>query len=322
MIATSLFRPDASPAEPSMTEWPNLCQDDENLLWVDLRAPSDTEVARVVEVLGIDPRALETSRRPDRRPAVRFYRDHALVTSMAVQVDTMEDQPRLSATALDLFVGRNFLVSLHPQPLPFAQELEERTATHPRLGRLDSTYLLYLVLDTMVGHYAQEFGQIEDDVERLEEQLLSDPGRDALDKAVRLKHHIHELRNVVAPHREAFGVLVAGDYPPADRNMEGYFRDLLAHLGGLIDRMDHVRDIVTGSYNLYISNVSQRTNQQLRVLTFLSAVLLPMTLITGLFGTNFTLSEYTAWEGFYIMLVGMALITLGLLAFFHLRRWL
>lgn len=322
MITTSLFRLNESPTAPDMTEWPGLCQDDENLLWVDLQDPSDAELAEVMEHLDIDPRALDTCRREDRRPSVRFYRNHSLVTSLAVDVDPTEDLPRLTATPLDLFVGRNFLVSLHRQSLPFAQELEERTSTHPRLGRLDATYLLYLILDTMVWHYTKEFEEVEDQVELLEEQLLRDPGRDALDKAVRLKHHINDLRSLIAPHREAFGVLIAGDFPPAERRMEGYFRDLLAHLGSLIDRIDHVRDIVTGSYNLYISNVGQRTNQQLRVLTFLSAVLLPMTVIAGLFGTNFTLSEYTTAEGFYVMLAGMVLITVALLVFFHRRHWL
>ena len=305
-----------------MAEWPRLCSDDANLLWVDLEAPSDQELAGVVDVLGIDPRAVATTRRPERRPAVRFYRAHALVTGVAVEVETLSAPPRLSVIPLDLFVGRNFLVSLHERPLPFADELEERTATHPRLGRLDAAYLLYLLLDALVGHYAQEFAEVEDDLEALEEQLLRDPGRDALDHAVRLKHQIHELRRLIAPHREAFGVLVAGDYPPAERQVEGYFRDLLAHLSGLIDRMDHVRDVVTGSYNLYISNLSHRTNQQLRVLTFLSAVLLPMTLLTGIFGTNFTLKEYEFFEGFYVMLIGMTVISAGMLAFFRWRRWL
>jgi magnesium transporter len=143
-----------------------------------------------------------------------------------------------------------------------------------------------------------------------------------LNRAVELQRRIHSLRRLVLPHRETFGALVAADSPVTPQNVEPYFRDILANLNRLIDRLDHLRDIVSGSYNLYISNVTYRTSQQLRVLTFLSAVLLPMTVITGLFGTNFPLSEYNAWEPFYVMLAGMALITAGMLAFFHWRRWL
>jgi magnesium transporter len=79
---------------------------------------------------------------------------------------------------------------------------------------------------------------------------------------------------------------------------------------------------VTASYNLYISNITFRTNQELRVLTFLSAILLPMTVITGVFGTNFKMAEYEFFEGFYVMLAGMVLGTVGMLSFFKWRRWL
>lgn len=305
-----------------MPDWPSVCSDDANLLWVDMEAPSEENLTKVAELFKIDPRAVYTIQRSDRRPTVRTYRDHHLVTGVALNVDTTEKEPRLTTIPLDLLVGRNFLISLHQGPLPFAEELEERTATNPRLGRLDSSYLLYMLLDTLVSHYAREFDEVEDEVERLEEQLLSDPGRDALDQVVVMKHYIHELRRLISPHRQAFGVLVAADHQIPEQNVEGYFRDLLVHLGSLIERMDHVRDILTGSYSLYISNISHRTNQQLRVLTFLSAVLLPMTLITGIFGTNFTLAEYQYWEPFYVMLAGMGLIAMGLLMFFRLRRWL
>jgi magnesium transporter len=112
-------------------------------------------------------------------------------------------------------------------------------------------------------------------------------------------------------------------------NLELYFRDLQSHLAGNIQRLDHMRDALTGSYNLYISNMSfrlsdlsYRTNEQLKVLTFLSAVLLPMTVITGLFGTNFALSEYGSWQPFYLMLAGMAVMSVGLLVFLRWRRWL
>jgi magnesium transporter len=318
-----VFRADRPPAAADLAAWPALYADDDNLLWVDVVASDEVELARVTEALAIDPRALATTRRPDRRPTVRVYPAHALVTGVAAEVHTPAGgEPVLEAVPLDLFVGRNFLLSLHARPLPFLDELEERTATDPRLGRLDAAYLLYLLLDTLVDHYAREFGEVEDAVERLEEQLLREPGRDALNEAVRLKGHIYDFRRLVAPHRDAYTALVAGDVSARAGPVEGYFRDLLVQLGSLIDRMDHVRDLATGSYNLYISNISHRTNQQLRVLTFLSAVLLPMTVLTGIFGTNFALAEYQAWEPFYVMLGGMGLITAGLLAFFRRRRWL
>jgi magnesium transporter len=183
--------------------------------------------------------------------------------------------------------------------------------------------LLYVLLDTIVGHYAREFDEVEDRVERLEEQLLHQPGRAALDQATLMKRHVLTLRRLIAPHREAFGVLAAADIPLIrDAEVEVYFRDLVDHLDEFIDRLDHARDVLTGAFNLYLSNISHRSNQELRVLTFLSAVLLPMTVITGLFGTNFALTEYQSWEPFYIMVVGMGVLAAGMLAYMRWRHWL
>ena len=101
-----------------------------------------------------------------------------------------------------------------------------------------------------------------------------------------------------------------------------HFRNLIGRLDNHVQRLDHARDVLTSAYSLYLANTGHRTNQQLKVLTFLSAVLLPMTVITGLYGTNFTMAEYSTWEGFYAMLTAMGAIALGMLAFFAWRRWL
>jgi magnesium transporter len=264
-------------------------------------------------------------RRTNRRPLVRVFREHFLVAAFSVEVCEEQAGPRISLVEVDVVVGRKFLISVHKprRPLPFSQELDSRTATNPYLSGLPSTYLLYILLDTIVGHYAREFDAVEDRVERLEEQLLREPGRAGLDAATLMKRHVINLRRLIAPHRQAFGILAAADVPFIEQeDAQEYYHDLLDNLDDFIERIDHARDVLTGAYNLYISNISHRTNQELRVLTFLSAVLLPMTVVTGLFGTNFALAEYNAWQPFYVMLAGMGLLAAGMLAFMHWQRWL
>src|SRR6266542_1290859 len=325
-VRTWLYRADRPPARADVQEWPELCRDDGNLLWVDLTDPADETLAEVSRRRGIDPRAARITQRPHTRPLVRTFQDHFVVTAFSVDVDETPaergHEPTLTVTEVNAVAGRNFLLSVHNRPLPFLKELEERTALNPQLGRLDSSYLLYVLLDTLVSDYSREFDEVEDEVEALEERLLRERGRAALDDVLRMERHIHTVRRTIAPHRHAFGVLAAPDSPVPQTQGEAYFRDLVQHVDNLLERLEHARDTVTGTYGLYISNVSYRTSQELRVLTFLSAVLLPMTVITGIFGTNFRLSEYDAWEPFYVMLVGMALMTVGLLAFFRWRKWL
>lgn len=325
-VRTWLYRSDRPPTRADVQDWPSLCEDDENLLWVDMTNPSEDVLDEVSKLLGIDPRAARITRRPSTRPLVRTFKDHFVVTAFSVDVDETPaaggSVPTMQVVELNAVAGHNFLLSVHDGPLPWLKELEKRTAANPQMGRLESSYLLYVLLDTLVGDYAREFEEVEDEVERLEEALLRDTGRGAFDQVMVMKRHIHAVRRIVSPHRTAFGLLAAPDSPVPQQDVEVYFRDLIQHLDNLLERLEHARDTVTGSYNLYISNISFRTNQELRVLTFLSAILLPMTVITGVFGTNFKMGEYEFFEGFYVMLLGMALGTTGMLGFFKWRKWL
>ena len=299
--------------------------DNADLLWLDVEAPTEQELQQMLSPFEVDAHAAAILRRPNRRPFVRVYREHFLVVALSIEVSEERAGPQIGVVEVDLVVGRKFLISVHKhsRPLPFVEELELRTATNPYLSGLPSTYLLYVLLDTIVGQYAREFDEVEDRVERLEEQLLRQPGRAALDEATLMKRHVLTLRRLVAPHREAFGVLAAADISLVrDAQVEIYFRDLVDHLDEFVDRLDHARDVLTGAFNLYLSNISHRSNQELRVLTFLSAVLLPMTVITGLFGTNFALTEYNSWEPFYVMLAGMGALAAAMLAYMRWRHWL
>lgn len=320
MIRARLLRSKLPPVEAEAADWSALSADDATILWIDLEAPSEEEFAQVIRRLDIDPRAAQAARSVGSRPGVLTYEQHYLVMARCGDVDE-EDGPVVVITELDMLVGKNYLISLHERPLPFSAEVEDRIAAYGSLGRFDASFLLYVLLHSLVVHHRRVAEDVEERVAQLEEDLLGNPGRGGLNRAVELQRQVRSLRRLVLPHRETFGVLVTADSPISPQNVEPYFRDVLADLNRLVDRLDHLRDIVSGSYTLYISNVSYRTSQQLRVLTFLSAVLLPMTVITGLFGTNFTLIEYRAWEPFYAMLAGMGLIAAGMLAFFHWRRW-
>jgi magnesium transporter len=209
-------------------------------------------------------------------------------------------------------------------PLPFAEELEERLASNPHIGAFDAAYALYLLLDSMLDDYSQKFDHVEARAELLENHLIGRPGWGILADVARTKRYIQKLRRVLGPHRELFTTLTAPDspvnfLPNVDVQV---FRDLIGRLDGLLLRLDHVRDVATSAYDLYLSNMGYQTNQQLKVLTFMSAVLMPMTLVVGLFGTNFKLAAYDAPGPFYVMLAGMGALAVGMLAYFHHRRWL
>jgi Mg2+ and Co2+ transporter CorA len=159
-----------------------------------------------------DRRAMVTVKQANRRPIVRVYRDHFVVTVQAVDVED-DSTARVHVIEIDVIVGRNVIVSLHPGPLPFAEELSERTSSNPHIGTFDAVYALYLLLDSMLDDCSQKFDRVEARAERLENRLSGTSSRRILTDIAQTKRYIQKLRRVLGPHREAFTTLTAPDSP-------------------------------------------------------------------------------------------------------------
>src|SRR5919199_2963133 len=170
MIRAVLFRPTQPPREVPQADWAAVQGEDHVILWVDAESPTREEFGELARTLAIDPRAVERVRRVT-RPATRTYRGHYLVTAQAVDVDERR-MPRIVVTELDIVVGGSFVLTAHDGPLPFLADIEERTAAFADVGAFDPSYLLYVLLDTLVSQYTRELDEVEDHVERLEEQIL------------------------------------------------------------------------------------------------------------------------------------------------------
>jgi Mg2+ and Co2+ transporter CorA len=213
MLRARLFREEHEPQEVSEADWEKLPKDPANLLWVDLESPTDDDLKRVAQIIELDPRAAAILRDPQKRPLVRVYKDHFVVT--AVTAALLQDSPlqRIERIEVDLLVARKLLVSVHKEPLPFADELSERTATNPKLGAFDASSLLYVVIDTLLDHFSQLLDTVEEQAERLEDRLLMDTASSRLRDVGLLKRRVRLLRRVLSPHQESLTTLISPDSP-------------------------------------------------------------------------------------------------------------
>jgi magnesium transporter len=143
-------------------DWPALRGDDANLLWVDLEDAATPEMEHVSRLLDIDQRTVEAARLAAPRPAARPIGDQYIVTLLALKPEWHGPDKVTTASELDVLLGRNYLVSFHQQPLPFAAALHERVTMNRHVGSFDASYLLYLLLDVLVLSYAQQFAVVED----------------------------------------------------------------------------------------------------------------------------------------------------------------
>ena len=253
-----------------------------------------------------------------------LYPERFFVSATVPRLDT--GALRIHAGELDLIVGNNVLVSTHKLPLPFTEPIMARAWHNPDLVQLDSAFMLYIVLDELVAYDEQLNSQLQGEIEQVEEQALRQTSDDFLEQLLHFKRYAFALEQLADQHREIFVAFLRPDFGwVAGVEMEMYFRDLEHRLAHLLDRLREAKEAINGTFEIYVSNLTHRTNQIIKVLTLVSTVLLPTTVIIGLFGTNLATmlqpSPVTTSLEFIAMLLSILLVSGGILWGFRRRGW-
>jgi magnesium transporter len=316
-----LFQEDAEPRQVTLEELPRLVADDAYFVWVDLSGYDPSDLEQVAEQLDLPEAAVRVALAGWQRPRLGVFRDRYFV---AVTVPHAElAAQRVLASELDLFVGRNYLVSAHKRPLPFAERVLARAVQNPALLKLDSAFLLSILIDELLAHFEALTEELEDEVEAMEERALTDASDALLEDILHLKRFAFALYRLASQHRATLEAFLRPDFPLVGGDViEPYFRDLDERLGRLLDALGAVKESINGSFDLYVSQVAHRTNDIMKILTIVSVTLLPASVILGFFGTNFESPRIGTTGGFIVMMALIVLTTVGSLALFARRGWI
>jgi len=323
-VVAWVFRPGGAPRTVTTDELPGIVADDANVAWVDLAGYAEPDLRALGERVAVNPAAVEAALAAWQRPRVDAFGDQLRVSATVAQLEAADDgQMRVVAGQLDLFVRANALVSAHRLPLPFAERVLARATQSPDLPRLDAAYLLYAVLDELIHHTERLAESQEDAIEAIEERALRNPGDGYLSDLLHLKRAVFALGRLVDQHREIFAAFLRPEFGlVAGREIETYFRDLEARYDHLQNRFANAKQAVDGAFEVYVSHVAHRTNEVMRLLTVVSTVLLPASVILGLFGTAFEGVPLYTSTAFIVMVLLIAAVTGSILVAFHRRGWL
>jgi magnesium transporter len=316
-----LFQEDAEPREVTLEELPTLAAEDACFVWVDLSGYVPSDLAQVAQQLDLPEAAVRVALAGWQRPRLGVFRDRFFV-AVTVPHGELADQ-RVLASELDLFVGRNYLVSAHKRPLPFAERVMARAVQNPALLKLDSAFLLSILIDELLAHYEVLTEELEDQVEAMEERALTDSSDALLEDLLHLKRFAFAVYRLSSQHRATLEAFLRPDFPLVGGDViEPYFRDLDVRLGRLLDALEAAKESINGSFDLYVSQVAHRTNDIMRVLTIVSVTLLPASVILGFFGTSFESPRINTTSGFIVMTALIVLTTVGSLVLFARRGWI
>jgi magnesium transporter len=320
-VSVLVFGDGDEPREGRLAEVPDLVSQDSKFVWVDLSDYDPDDLRMIAELLGLNRVAVHVALSPWQRPRLDSFKDHYFVAATIARIDNAAR--RIQAGQLDLFVGNNFLVSMHKLPLPFSDNIIARSQHNPELLDLDSSYMLYIVLDELLAYYEELSEEVRGDVEAAEEQALSDPTDTFLQDVLHLKRYVFALDQLVEQHRQVFEAFLRPDFSfVSSQEVDVYFRDLDNRLKRLLDTLRSTRDSVNGAFDIYVSHISHRTNNIIRVLTIVSTVIFPMTLVVSFFGTSFKDLPIYSTSGFVAMIVILVVMVVGILAVLKQQRWI
>jgi magnesium transporter len=294
----------------------------DGLLWVDLEAASREEGGLLADVFSFHHLAIDDCYNSHIDPAkVDDYGDHLFIVAQALRYEP--EQRRLDATELDLFLGPNYVVSFHEEPLPFVDALRRRCSEGgPDLAR-GADFLAHALLDGLVDDYQPAVELIDETLERLEELVLGEPRTAFLQEILLLKRNVQRLRRTIIPQRDVINRIARGEFPRAVREESHvYYRDIYDHVLRVEQLVESVRDLADGVLSTYLSAVNNRMNEVMKTLSVVAGIFLPLTLIASIYGMNFENMPELGWEwGYFAILGAMAVTGTMLVLLFKLRRW-
>lgn len=299
---------------------PSLLADERNRLWVDLEAATPEEAEILSRDFHFHPLAIEDCISETLLPKIDDYSDYIFLVLHGSR--PMTDHAFVTAE-MNFFLGSRYLVSYHDEPSRSISRAKERCLRGGPSVTRGVDFLLHEILDGMVDNYFPVLDQFDSIIDRIEEEVFARPDRETLNRIFDLKKEVMHLRRVAGPQREILNRLSRDPFPVISAKAAVYFRDVYDHLARISDLAESYRDLVTGALEAYLSVVSNRLNEIMKVLTVFTATLMPLTVITGIYGMNFeNMPELRFRYGYFIVLAVMAAITVGMLAFFRKKKWL
>lgn len=300
----------------------------ETLTWIHVQGDAEAETMRQLgAVFGLHPLALEDVINSGQRPKVEEYGEQ-LFTVLAHPVRN-PDFAGVDIVQLSFFVGRNFVISFHPGDADPFEPIRRRLRNDAgHIRRRGADYLLYALLDLVVDEGFPVLEQLGDDIEQIEEQLLDRPTRNTLLQLHRLKRTMLIMRRMLWPQREVLNKLLRNETGIVTDGNHVYYRDCYDHTIQIMDLIETYRDVITGLVDIYLSSVSYRLNETMRVLTVIATIFIPLTFITGVYGMNFdsgaspwAMPELRWYYGYPLVWLVVVGITSGMLIFFRRKHW-
>jgi magnesium transporter len=291
-------------------------------LWVDLSAPAQEEGRLLSDVFRFHPLSVEDALSAIHHPKIEPYQGYLYLILHGI--DFRHAAHEFATHDVDFFLGRNYLVTVHDGHSRSVGKLKEICTLRQDVLAEGPVGLLHRIVDSMVDNYRPEVDALEEQIDRLEDEAIFGRRSNLVRDILAVKRDVASLRRVVIPQRDAVGRLARREFAQISDEMAYRFRDVYDQLVRLADEATLFQDRMTGILEAHLSTISNRLNLVMKVLTVMSTIFLPLTVLTGMWGMNVPLPMFPGADAaqFWWVFGSMAAISLVMLALFKRNGWL
>ncbi|MCK4255520.1 magnesium/cobalt transporter CorA [candidate division WOR-3 bacterium] len=298
-------------------------KDTPTVTWINIDGLHQVEILETIgKHFELHPLLLEDVLNTDQRPKMEDFGDYVYIILKMLYYDKSEDE--IIVEQVSIILGKNFVISLQEREGDVFNTIRERIRNAKgRIRKRGSDYLAYSLLDATIDNYFIILEKLGEYIENTEEELVKKPTPETLKVIHKLKRKMIFLRKSVWPIREVINGLIRGESQLINETTTIYLRDLYDHTIQVIDTVETFRDMLSGMLDVYLSTLSNRMNEVMKVLTMIATIFIPLTFIAGIYGMNFRFMPELEWKGGYFAVLSlMVIIGIIMVINFKKKKWL
>jgi magnesium transporter len=301
-------------------------QDQTGLLWVDLEAVPKAETEPLLrKTFDFHPLAIDDALNESHVPKLDDWGHYLYIVLHTVVFDEREQD--VDTLELDIFVGKNYMVTHHDHPIEAVNRVWAAIQRDDRFLKNGADHLLYRLMDEIITSFMPVVEQLDLSLDQIEDEIFGKYASGTLEKLFSIKRSVLYLRRILAPQREVLNKLARDKIEAIDESDRIYFRDVYDHLVRMYDITESVRDLVSGALDSYLSVVNNRLNDVMKTLTIITTLFMPISFIASFFGMNFfqpaiPLGVWTGWPAFLITMLIITLTPIGMFLWMRHRHWM
>jgi magnesium transporter len=297
-------------------------RDFSGVTWVNVDGLNVDVIESVGELFNLHPLTVEDIAQTEQRAKLEDFDNYVYIVLRMLEYDKQENE--IISEQLSVILGSNWLISFQESVGDIFDPIRERLRNDKgRIRKMSAAYLVYTLIDAVVDNYFSVLEKMGEKIEDLEDELISNPEPSTVQAIHKLKRQSISLRKSVWPLRELINNFGHCESDLIDKQTHLYLRDVYDHTIQVIDSIETFRDMLAGMLDIYLSSMSNRMNEVMKVLTIIATIFIPLTLISGIYGMNFRqMPELDSPLGYPLVLASMLFVAVGMLVYFWRKKWI